>query len=223
MKKRIYLLIICYVALCLSASTVSADMFDFDISRIDMTFDGTRLNAWLNKPYGYVTLNRLEGPIETVVLKYAGGSATLGDFSLWMDLENITSNSASATGEFTLTDIDGDTITGDFVGDWGFIDDHTRFSGEMSDVQWASDDGFFNGDDGSDDAAVPLDLVTLPPWNGTIIDLTIKYPTSWVFSCGAWPGEKMGTIDANVIPTPAAFLLGILGLGAAGWKLRKFV
>ena len=220
MKRTKFILIICFAALCLSGAPAFADMFDFGVSRLDTTFDGTTFNAWLNKPYGVMTLNRIEAPIETVALEYAGGSATLGDFSLWMDLDNITATTATAIGEFTITDIDGDTITGDITGNWALIGGYTRFSGDMSDIQWTSDDGFFNGDSGSDDAAVPLDLVTFPPWDGHIIDLTINHE-AWMLSSG-WSGKiKQATIFA-VVPTPTAVLLGILGLGAVGLKLRKY-
>lgn len=224
LKRKKILLIICFAALCMSSAPVFADLFDVSVDRIDMTFDGTTFNAWLNKPYGSVTLNRIEAPIETVELEYVhvGGTATLGDFSLWMDLDNFTATTATATGEFTLTDIDGDTITGDITGNWGLIGGYTHFSGEMSDIQWTSDDGFFNGNDGSDDNAVPLDLITLPPWEGNIIDLTINYHEAWMLYTD-WGGKtKIGTIDASVVPTPAAVLLGILGLGVVGIKLRKY-
>jgi len=34
--------------------------------------------------------------------------------------------------------------------------------------------------------------------------------------------NNVGSVDVTVVPVPGAVLLGILGLGVAGWKLRKF-
>jgi hypothetical protein len=44
-------------------------------------------------------------------------------------------------------------------------------------------------------------------WNG-----------GWTITAGTWNPTR-----ADVVPVPAAVLLGMLGLGAAGLKLRKFV
>lgn len=218
MKRTIFLLVFCFTAFCLSGAPAFADMFDFSVSLV-MTFDGTTLNASLYD-YGAATLNRLEAPLETVGLQ---PYYTSGDFSLSMTVDNIDNiaHSATGTGEFTLTDIDGDTITGEISGNWALIGGYTTFSGDLTNVQWSTDDGFFNGDSGSDDAAVPLDLVTLPPWDGQMINLTINHE-AWMMLPSGWGGKiKPGTIFA-VVPTPAAVLLGILGLGVVGIKLRKY-
>jgi hypothetical protein len=135
-----------------------------------------------------------------------------------MDIENIDNigHSATGTGEFTLTDIDGDTITGNISGNWALIGGYTTFSGDLTDVQSTTDDGLFNGNSGS----VPLDLVTLPPWNGQVVELMINHE-GWMLPI-AWPSAKPGTMYAVIpVPVPTAVILGILGLGAVGLKLRK--
>ena len=218
MKRKI-LLMFCFTAFCLCGPPAFADMFDFEASLV-MTFDGATLNGSLYD-FGDVTLNRLDAPIETVVV--GPGILTSGDFSLSMDVDNIdnTAHTATGTGEFTLTDIDGDTITGDISGNWGLnVGGYTAFTGDLTNVQWTSDDGFFNGDGGSDDAAVALDLLTSPPWGGQVVELTIDSLQDWVLYTD-WGRPKPGTINA-VVPTPAAVLLGILGLSAVGIKLRKY-
>ena len=226
LKRTTFFFIVCFITICLSIAPAFADFFDFSIDRLDTTFDGTTFTAWLNKPFGIVTLNRIEAPMETVQLAYDYGShtSTLGDFSLWMDLYNITAATATASGEFTLTEIDGDTITGDITGNWELIGYYGHFSGDIMDIQWTSDDGYFNGDSGSDDAAVPLDLVTLPPWNGIVVDLANDHPLWFTYPWIDKWGEiriKPDTFYA-VVPAPAAVFLGILGLGAVGIKLRKY-
>lgn len=230
MMKRKILLVFCFTTLCLGGTSAFADMFDFNVSDLDVTFNGGILNASLDKSYfgGDVTLNRLDVPIESVVLENTGahpGTETLGDFSLSMNVASIdnTAHTATGTGAFTLTDIDGDTITGGISGDWAMIGGYTTFTGDLTNVQWNTDDGFFNGDTGSDDAAVPLDSLTLPPWEGQIIEFTLGYPyhPTWILFMDWGDDVKPGTFSA-VVPAPAAVLLGILGLGAVGVKLRKY-
>jgi hypothetical protein len=229
MKRTIFVLVFCFTAFCLNGAPAFADMFDFDVTDLNMTYDGSTLNASLDKSFfngGDVILNRLDAPIETVVLENTGpypGTETLGDFSFSMNIQNIdnTAHTATGTGTFILTDIDGDTITGDISGNWALIGGYTTFSGSLTNVQWTSDDGFFNGDSGSDDAAVPLDLVTLPPWDGQTVDMMINHEAWMLYT--TW-GERIkpGDLAVVIVPVPAAVLLGILGLGAVGVKLRKY-
>jgi hypothetical protein len=222
MKRNKILLIICFAALCMSSAPVSADLFHIDLTRLEMTFDGTRFDASLNY-YSDFALTRDVAPVETVNLFPWKSGLGLGALSLWMDLANITANTATAIGGFTITDIDGDTIAGDLTGNWALIGDYPSFSGAMSDIQWTTDDGFFNGNDGSDDASMPLDFASGPPWNGTIIELTTGH-TSWFLNPWGDPlvAKVGGGIQGVVVPVPAAVLLGILGLGAVSIKLRKY-
>jgi hypothetical protein len=56
------------------------------------------------------------------------------------------------------------------------------------------------------------------PWQGSIVQLTTG-AVGWFdhdFS------DSTGSIDAIVVPVPGAILLGLLGLGVAGIKMRKF-
>ena len=222
LKRKKILLIICFAALCMSGAPASADLFDFEASLLLTYNQGTgALNGSLYD-YGDATLNRLDVPTGTAVV--GPGSSTLGDFSLTMDVDNVddTAHTATGTGTFTFTDIDGDTITGSMSGNWALIGGYTTFTGSLTNVQWTTTDGFFNGDSG----AVALDLITSPPWEGQVVEFTIEYPNhpAWMLSTNpllAWPHAKPGSIYA-VVPAPAAVLLGILGLGAVGIKLRKY-
>ena len=58
-------------------------------------------------------------------------------------------------------------------------------------------------------------------------DIDFQYVTDLGFVVqGDWdwdvPPSNPDFYHVSIIPTPAAILLGILGLGVAGWKLRKF-
>lgn len=60
-------------------------------------------------------------------------------------------------------------------------------------------------------------------WEGAIFELTTS--GGWFTkSNGSLRSFNVtgGSIDDGVVPVPAAFLLGVLGMGAAGVKLRKF-
>jgi len=219
LKRKKILLIICFAALCLSSTPIYADLFHFEVTRLLMAFDGTRFNASLYDPFGELTLTRDVAPVETVYLQPWKTGLGSGGLSLWMDLDNITASTATAIGEVTITDVDGDTITGDFTGNWVLIGDYPSFSGEMSNIQWSNPGGFFNGNDGSPDNSLSLDFASLPPWTGSIIELTTGH-TSWFTY--PWPTKMGGGIEGVIVPTPAAVLLGILGLGAVGLKLRKY-
>jgi hypothetical protein len=214
MKRATFLLMFCITAICLSSAPVFGDLFHFSVHRLEMEYDGTFFYAMLDKPLGDVTLTRDVAPLETVELE----GSTSGNFSLWMYIGGITSNSAYGEGEFTMTDIDGDTITGDIMGSWALLGNSPYFYGTLSLVEWTTYDGFFDGDDGSDDASVSLSIPPGPPWFGTMIELTTG-TTPW-FS-DPWDATG-GSIDAWIVPTPTAVILGILGLGVVGIKLRRF-
>jgi hypothetical protein len=72
---------------------------------------------------------------------------------------------------------------------------------------------------------MPLDFASDPPWTGSIMDLTTGH-TAWFLSAWEEPyAKKLGGGMEGVVasvPTPAAVFLGILGLGVAGYKLRKY-
>lgn len=221
LKRKIILSIICFAALWINSTPASADLFHISASYLEMTFDGTRFDASLYDPWGELTLTRDVAPLDNVsLLNWSGDDVGSGCLSLWMDLDNITATTATAIGQFTITDFDGDTLTGDFTGNWAMIGYYPSFSGEMSNIQWSNPGGFFNGNAGSPDNSLSLDFASLPPWTGSIIELTTGH-TTW-FS-NPWGKTKIGGgIEGVVIPTPTAVLLGILGLGAVGLKLRKY-
>ncbi|UCD30438.1 MAG: hypothetical protein JSV03_08220 [Planctomycetota bacterium] len=221
-KRTIFFSIICFATLCLSSAPALGNLFHFNVNLLDMTFDGTRFDATLYY-YSEFALTRDVAPVETVDLDPWRGGLGLGGLSLWMDLDNITSDTATAIGQFTITDIDGDTITGDLTGNWERIGYYPYFSGGMSDIQWTSDDGFFDGNFGSDDSSMPLDLVSGPPWDGTIIELTTGHTLWFTYPwTGKYARKVGGSFEGVVTPTPTAVILGILGLGVVGYKLRKY-
>ena len=131
---------------------------------------------------------------------------------------------AEATKPETLTDLIGDTITGNVAGTWaltGPVGNKTpSFVGTLSNVQWNNEslDNDFDGDSSSVSMVFPT---APPPWKGGITELTASGAT-W-FGLGDWIHPVTGgNVNATVVPVPGAILLGMLGLSVAGIKLRKF-
>jgi len=231
------LIILSIAALCLSAAPAQADLFRFSFDDLNTVFSGITFTA-----------DKTTGSLGTTgsVTRYAplsgkalfdwtnpanieaarGNLSTLGDFQLTMTLSNINAitKTADAVGSFTIWDVSdnvpttpADTIFGDIVGVWtqnslGAL----TFDGLLSNVDYTDPySGNFDGHTGAVDFAVPG---SPPPWVGSVLQITAVAP--W-FSAGDF-NVTGGSLDATIVPVPGAILLGILGLSAAGIKLRKF-
>lgn len=195
------------------ASPAMADLFSFTVDDPVATWDGTDTFAVSWGTTTELALERNVSPTGTVHLD----SLTDGDFMIEMTLSNIGASTADGIGSFIITDTTGDTITGDITGTWGRVGSSNIFSGTLANVNWNDEqsDGLFNADDGT----LSMAFTSLGPWYGTLIELTAIAP--W-FAGVPWStpdGLVYGTV---VVPIPAAVILGVLGLGVVGWKLRKY-
>ena len=219
MKTR---LLVLALAMCMIATPAKADLFNFTVHTLDMTYAGGNFDASLSPTLGGMFFTRAVAPISTIVF----GPGTSGDFDISMAITVINSSpgseSATGVGDFILTDVDGDTITGDVSGEWGMTGVPT-FAGELTNVNWtqvgSDSDDLFHGDS----ASVSMVFTAPQPWYGTLIELTAT-GAAW-FGFGDWTNPATvtgGSVDAAVIPVPAAVILGVLGLGVVGWKLRKY-
>ena len=155
LKRRIFLLIVCFAVLSVSA-VPAMGLIQFSANRLGMAFQGNIFYAF-DIESSFMVLSRELDPEGNVV--FDGTIATSQFFSLEMTLENITLDTATATGELVLTDLDGDTFHGDITGSWSLVGGSPYFYGTLSDVQLTTDDNEFNGTDGS---FIPLDF-TDPP------------------------------------------------------------
>ena len=225
-QRRIFLLIICFAALCLSTAPASASLFDFSFTGITSSYDGVdEFIASVNKNPGSTTsgnVTRQESPT-SVAYFFNFGWLTLppSDFSLEMALTNITAGYADGIGSFVITDIDGDTIIGDIMGTWVPTGTDNTFAGTMSNVRFidtGTPDGSFDGHLGS----VQMDFIS-SPWCGTLIELSSG--GTWFYNGdydSAAGGVTASVVGPQSVPVPVAVLLGIIGLGVAGLKLRKY-
>jgi len=225
LKRKIFLLVICFVALCLSAAPASADLFDFSVSQLNTVFDG--LSAFsaskTSLSIGSVTGKAPPAVGNQAYFMWPFGDS--GDFSLSMVISNIVSTSGSetadGTGSFIFADASSvaDTITGTITGTWERDGSSNTFHGVLGNVlftDYGTADGAFDG--GATLAgSVPMGF-SAPPWTGSVVQLTAA--ANW-FGGGEFDVTG-GSVDAIIVPVPAAVLLGVLGLGAVGLKLRKY-
>jgi hypothetical protein len=210
-------LIIIAVAVCIVATPAKASMFDFHFESLSSTWYGIdTFTMSVNPTLTSGSVTRLQTP-QSVANFLDGQWGLGGDFSLYMTLTNITGTSALGSGSFAIWDTTGDTISGDLSGSWSRVGGSNVFSGALTGVSFAnnSSDGYFDGHLGSASMSFPQPI----PWHGSIIQLSTT--SNW-FNLGDVFTTDSGSIDASVVPLPAAVVLGVLGLGVAGLKLRKF-
>lgn len=219
MKTKLLLTIV--LAVCVVAAPASADLFTFTLGTLKTSYDtGTQIFT-ADEIDGTTSalVSRLVAPTTSAYFDSSWGG--LEDFALTMNISGISigGDTALGAGSFAFTDIDGDVISGDLSGNW-FTDaqDVLKFEGLLSDIVYTPSSGgetTFNGDFGTLASMVFSDP---SPWLGSVVELThsgLSFNTSWTNVEGSG-------LTATVVPVPAAVILGVLGLGIAGWRLRRF-
>lgn len=214
-------------ALALAASTAFAGgasdpaliTFGFTDLNIDYNTDdgttGTLVGTSQSNSAGDVT----SIPDDTTVRFNTGYAFGSGDFDTVFnfDIFNITGSSADATGSFTITDLDGDAISGSIEGSWSFMDSFNvlSFSGNLTAVTLdaSAGNGMFEGTE-----AEAFALDTMVPEGGLaggLVELSFAPDTFFSESFDGYNAAFSGV----VVPAPGA--LALLGLGAAASIRRK--
>jgi hypothetical protein len=216
MKKLIF----CTMMLSFFARPAMADMFGFELFDLSASFTGTGSGTGLFTTTEWAeTSGVLKRYVPTTgTANFSAGSWYIGSEGLLvdMDITNITTMTADGTGTLTLTDVDGDYISADVKGGWAKVGSFAAFVGTLSNVYYnEAVNTTFDAHSGDN---VSMSFPGLEPWHGAIVQLT---------STGGWfdqnyADKRGGCINAAVVPAPAAVLLGMLGLGVAGIKLRKY-
>lgn len=206
--KRSLFLTLSIVTLCWVATPAMADMIPLNFSYhwLDTSFDTTT---------DVLTMSLHAGGEGSVTNGSVANGLSL--FSLTMTIDNETTG--HGTGTFTLTDTDGDTIAGNVSGTWA--DGGSAIGlllaplSNVNFVQTGPADGQFNGTGG-------FVAIAANGWKGTGSLMLGPIATdNWFDS--SWSVSDAGSADGHVsaVPIPAAALLGLLGLSAAGVGLRK--
>mgnify|MGYP000072065286 CR=1 FL=1 len=128
------------------------------------------------------------------------------DYSMSMDITNITPLTALASGTFEIRDINGDTITGNVAGSWVWSAPFAFFNGALSNVQFNSlGNGVFEGPGGG---AFGMNFSAFgpAPYEGAIMTLQ----TGTWFTSG-YQGVN-ALVQGAVVPEPAGVALVLGGL-----------
>lgn len=145
------------------------------------------------------------------------------DFALTLSVFGNNGSVAFGQGTFTITDVDGDTITGNIDGFWvkgadtGNGSFNTFFNGDLSNVVLTDNgiaDGQFSGNGGS---SFDLNLGFPGIFEGALVQLFLQ-PGSDFF--GSNFSGISTQVSGEIVPAPsAAALLGLVGV--AGLRRRR--
>lgn len=142
------------------------------------------------------------------------GLVSDADVQIAMTLVNITATSADATGSFTVTDDDGDTLSGSFDGQWTNTFGIGFFNGTVSSASFdaSQGDSFFEG---PGDPNNPQNRFAAP--NADLFggfSILTELP-EWFGQSDGFSGAS-AQADGILIPAPGAIaLVGVGGLMAA--------
>lgn len=184
--------------------------YDYDGITDTGVFRGVAVNEPLLKTAGDVS--RIRNPIGTAT--FLDGFVSEPDpssFEITINVFTIGATTALGSGSFRITDVDGDTITGDIVsGLWvRGAGQRTFFNGVLANVDVNSDEGFFDGPDGGS-----FNSVGFTDYIGSVIGLFFR-PAGVNFLRQDF-GPVSSQFSGEIVPTPGAIaLLGLGGLVAA--------
>lgn len=133
------------------------------------------------------------------------GFAQSPPFSVLLDIDvtNISAAGALGTGFLTITDADGDTLTADITGAFGFNSGFLFYNAVSGDYTFNAPDGWFNGTSG----AIEIDDLVGTLFDGSL-SLLIDAPGGLTQNFA----DSTASLDGNLVPTPAA-LAAIAGIG----------
>lgn len=155
------------------------------------------------KTSGDVT--RLAGPVGTA--NYDTGflsASAFADVNITMNVTPIDAQNASGMGSFTITDDDGDTITGTINGTFNTPGAGiTFFTGLLSDVTLTG--STFNGPDGG---SFDMDLPGNAPYTGAFVSLYILNGSTFFNSSFS---DVSVQASGLIVPSPGS--MALLGLG----------
>jgi FlaG/FlaF family flagellin (archaellin) len=211
MKKILFIVVV----MALTAP-VQAELFNFSFQDYRSTYDSTELTNQFTVAVLPKTTGNIEAGSGIAELNLNDDSTTL---TLAMTISAIGADTATGSGTFSFTDIDGDLVQGNIDGQWqkmtyGSTYLANTFLASLSDVSFTTDDKAFNGHDGTS-----ASISGGNSWSGSAFEL--DFFGGW-FEDGDFTTDQT-SFHGTVVPIPAAVILGMLGLGVAGMRLRKHI
>ncbi len=145
---------------------------------------------------------------------YDAGFAS-GGFSMNIGVPAVRTDPTS--GGFTITDADGDTITGDINGNWvSGGGDIVFFTGSLSNVNLNDLGGIDGSFDGPSGGSFGLDIPS-QPLEGALVTLFIATGSGFFDSAFS---DVSTQVDGVVVPAPAG-LMALAGLGLIASRRRR--
>ena len=215
------------LALCGTASAKADDLFSFTYSDLSGNFSDTPGRSgnsigvfWAaddGDTDGEVT--RLVSPLGDAF--FEGDGVDLPGFASFLLSTSLAStNATTATldglGLLEIRDVDDDLISADVSGEWTKVGNAAHFNGLITNVLIDSDDGTFDGTDGS---SISLIFDADQPFSGNIINLTSG---GWFTSATGVPEsftDRTTLTSGVVVPEPAT--IGLLALGGIASLIRR--
>lgn len=204
-------MLIAAVGVAATAAVANAQaILTFGFTDVDGSFtaaDGSFAGVSSATTSGDVT--RLASPGGTAVFDPGFAGVGAADFSFDIDVMITGAGTADGSGSFTITDVHGETLSGDFV---ELAPGVIAFNGLLSGVEFndVSGDGTF---DGPTAGSFGTDLPGTAPYDGALVQLFLDG------SGGFFDADFTGIstqVSGVVIPAPASLaLLGLGGLAAA--------
>ena len=207
------------VVLCASAGTALAGtpLASFTYSDLLGSYDtSTNIYTAVAGDVSSGDVTRIAGPGGSAEFDTGFNSiSAFADYQIELLVGNIQGGTADGNGTLTITDDNGDTITGDVNGQFRVFGGSVAFEGFLGNVFFndVTGDGSFDGtSSGSFSTAFPA----TPPYEGSVVNLFFD------------PGSFFGTGFSNeftlssglIIPAPSAIGLGLAGLALASRRRR---
>jgi hypothetical protein len=215
--KRFILIMFLMVSL---ATTAQADLVTFSFNSLSDGADSTAISTYMTGLYGS-TVNVSDAAARHD--DYSPYDWKYNDTFIW-------THGPTAIGEYLL-DMEIVFASVPITGISGYTDGYVLDAGLGTDFKIYAYDSTYNTGSYTAENPNPSALVYTHTWDassGTTIDIpdiTFSRNVSLlVFSNDGLHDVAIDNLKvySSVVPVPGAFLLGLLGLGAAGMKLRKY-
>lgn len=211
MKKFAIIAALLFVAAPAMAATT---VIDIGWNGLTGNFDGAASYTTSQEAFTSGTVTRVLPPIGVAFF----GPGYANGMSISLTISAITPTTAHGVGTFIITDPDGDTITGNVVGDWTKTGTSADFAGTAGNILYTDNgavDVAFDGDTAGSASMVGL----AGPLSATTFRITSDIGSSW-FNTGAFT-DPVENVAIKIIPAPGAVLLGMLGFGLVGYIRRR--
>ncbi len=152
-------------------------------------------------------VTRLDGAAGTAEFNAGFAGTSMADFVMTINVTNNNGFTADGTGSFTVSDTNGDTVTGEIVGTWmkgafGTV----FFNGQLNNVTVNDNSG-----DGSFDGATAGSFSTdfsgyNSPFQGAIVTLYIHSASA--FLTKSFSGVP-ALVSAEIVPAPGVLALAL--------------